>query len=179
MLLLIVGCMISYVHLSWRSAHVDLLPLLCDLSTWFLPLWIRASVFVPFFTVSRCLCPASRPPRPPERETHRAASGDRASFTRAAAEAEPPGLPAAVRQAAPEDDRPAADRHGPRAPHPAAEEDRGGHVLTPAAAGDHEGLVLEFNWRKGQQKVGRKTKETFFYFKNHKPGWSTVCSLCV
>lgn len=97
---------------------------------------------------SLCLCHPARPPRPAEREAHRAASGDGAAFTRAAAEAQPPGLSATVRQAAPENDRPASDRHRPRPPHPAAEEDRGGHVLTPATAGDHEGLVLEIIRRK-------------------------------
>lgn len=58
-----------------------------------------------------------RPARPAERETHRAAPGDRASFARAAAEAKPPRLPAAVRQAAPEDDGPASDSHRPRSPY--------------------------------------------------------------
>lgn len=107
-------------------------------------------------TLFQCVT-LSRPSRPSEREAHRAAPGDGASCARAAAEAKPPGLSAAVRQAAPEDDRPASDRHGPRPPPPAAEEDRGGHVLTPAAAGDHEGLVLGFNGR--EQTVGRKVQK--------------------
>lgn len=77
-----------------------------------------------------------------KREAHRAAPGDGAPFPGAPSQAEPPRLTAAVCQTFAEDDGPASDRHGPRAPHPAAEEDGGGHVLTPAAAGDHEGLVL-------------------------------------
>lgn len=84
-----------------------------------------------------CLCNPSRPPRPAECEAHREASGDGSSFFGAAAEAKPPRLPATVRQAASENDRPASDRHRPRPPHPAAEEDGGGHVLAPVAAGDH------------------------------------------
>lgn len=86
--------------------------------------------------------PPSRPAGPAERAAHRAAAGDGAPLPGAAPEGQPPRLPAAVRQAAAEDDGPAADRDRPRAPHPAAAQDRGGHVLTPAAAGDREGLVL-------------------------------------
>lgn len=101
----------------------------------------------------------SRPPGPPEREAHREASGDGASFSGAAAETKPPGLSAAVRQAAPEDDGPASDSHQSRPPHPAAEEDRGGHVLTPTAAGDHEGLVLVTHRSRRQvQKSAKKCK---------------------
>lgn len=62
----------------------------------------------------------SRPARPAECEAHRAASGDGASFTGAAAEAKPSRLSAAVCQAAPEDDRPASDSHRSRPSHPAA-----------------------------------------------------------
>jgi len=92
-----------------------------------------------------CLPPSapSRPAGPAERAAHRAAAGDGAPLPGAAPEGQPPRLPAAVRQAAAEDDGPAADRDRPRAPHPAAAQDRGGHVLTPAAAGDREGLVLD------------------------------------
>lgn len=58
-----------------------------------------------------CLCHSSRPSRPAEREAHRAASGDGASLSGAAAEAKPPRLSAVVRQATPENDGPASDRH--------------------------------------------------------------------
>lgn len=112
-----------------------------------------------------CLCNPSRPPRPAERKAHRAASGNGSPFARAAAEAKPPSLSATVRQTAPENDGPASDRHRPRPPHPAAEEDRGGHLLTPTAAGDHEGLVLELN-RKKRTSREREVKERIkrFYF---------------
>lgn len=112
-------------------------------------MWLLFFIYFVFlsyhFNIFPCLFNPSRSARPSECEAHRTASGDSSSFTGAAAEAEPPRLSAAVRQAAPEDDRPASDRHGPRPPHPAAEEDRGGHVPTPTAAGDHEGLVLELH----------------------------------
>lgn len=101
------------------------------------------------------LCRPSRPARPAQREAHREAPGDGPSLSGAAAEAQPPGLLAAVRQAAPENDRPAPDRHRPRALHPAAEQDGGGHVLAPAAAGDHEGLVLNV-----PPEAGRRRKRT-------------------
>lgn len=104
-----------------------------------------------------CLC-NSRPPRPAECEAHRAASRDGAPFAGAAAEAKPPRLSATLRQGAPENDRPASDRHRPRPPHPAAEEDGGGHVLTPTAAGDHEGLVLEFSRRKRTRREKGQNK---------------------
>lgn len=107
------------------------------------------------------LCNTCRPPGPAEREAHRAASGDGAPLSGAAAEAEPPHLSAAVRQAAAEDDRPASDRHRPRAPHTAAEEDGGGHVLTPSAAGDHEGLVLELHRRKKDQAEKERLKRFY------------------
>lgn len=112
------------------------------------------------------VCNPHRPPRPPEREAHRAASGDGASLAGAPAQAKPPGLCAAVRQTAAEDDRSASDRHRPRSPHAAAEEDGGGHVPTPTAAGDHEGLVLELDRRK--REVDRKpnyskTKKVLFF----------------
>lgn len=102
------------------------------------------------------LCDPSRPPRPAEREAHREASGDGPPFFGAAAEAEPPGVLATVCEAASENDRPASDRHRPRPPHPAAEEDGGGHVLAPAAAGDHEGLVLT---GQVEEKKGKKNRE--------------------
>lgn len=102
------------------------------------------------------LCDPSRPAWPAECEAHRAASGDGASFTRAAAEAKPPRLSAAVCQAAPENDGPASDSHRSRPRHAASEEDGGGHVLTPLAAGDHEGLVLEFNIRRTQKHEKKK-----------------------
>ena len=107
-----------------------------------------------------CLCHSSRPSRPAEREAHRAASGDGASLSGAAAEAKPPRLSAAVRQAAPENDGPASDRHWPRPPHPAAEEDGDWHVLTPTVAGDHEGLVLDFNKSKKKEKKKKKGQAT-------------------
>lgn len=109
-----------------------------------------------------CLCNPSRPPWPAEREAHRAAPGDGAPLTGAAAEAKPPRLSAAVCQAATENDRPASDCHRPRSPHPAAEEDGGGHVLTPAAAGDHEGLVLEIQREKRTSRE-RGIKERFYF----------------
>lgn len=109
-----------------------------------------------------------RPTRPAEREAHREAPGDGSPLSGAAAEAQPPGLPAAVCQAAPEDDRPASDRHRPRALHPAAEQDGGGHVLAPAAAGDHEGLVLsvppEAERRKKQADKRESAVGVFFCF---------------
>lgn len=103
-----------------------------------------------------CLCDLTRPPGPAQCEAHRAASGDGASFSGAAAEAKPSGLSAAVRQAAAEDDGPASDRHRSRPPHPAAEEDRGRHMFAPAAAGDHEGLVLELRSTRLQKGLKRK-----------------------
>lgn len=103
----------------------------------------------PPVTTVFCLAVLSpRPPGPVERQAHRAAPGDGAAFTGTAAQSQPPGLPAAVRQTAPEDDRPATDRHRSRAPHAAAQEDRGGHVAASAATGDHEGLVLEMRPRR-------------------------------
>lgn len=90
-----------------------------------------------------------RPSRLAEREAHRASPRDGSSFFGAAAEDQPPRLSAAVREAAPENDRPASDRHRPRPLHPAAEEEGGGHVSAPAPAGDHEGLVL--NTDKGRK----------------------------
>lgn len=78
-----------------------------------------------------------RPSRPAEREAHRVSPGDGASLFGVAAEDQPPRLPAAVCEAAPENDRPAPDRHQPRPLHPAAEEEGGGHISAPAAAGDH------------------------------------------
>lgn len=100
----------------------------------------------------------SRPSRPSQCETHRAAPGDGAPLAGAAAEAKPPRLSPTVCQGAPENDRPAADRHRPRPPHPAPEEDRGGHVPTPAAAGDHEGLVLDCT-RRNEENRGRRDKK--------------------
>lgn len=106
-------------------------------------------------------CRPSRPTRPAQREAHREAPGDGSSLAGAAAEAQPPGILAAVCQAAPENDRPASDRHRPRAPHPAAEQDGGGHVLAPATAGDHEGLVLNVPLEAGGRwKGGGQEKQT-------------------
>lgn len=101
-----------------------------------------------------------RSSRPAEREAHRVSPGDGASLLGAAAEDQPPRLPAAVRQAAPENDRPAADRHQPRPLHPAAEEEGGGHVSAPAAAGDHEGLVLNMDKerKEGPQEINRNVR---------------------
>lgn len=65
----------------------------------------------PEMSVIDPLCDLSRPSRPAECEAHRAASGDGATFAGAAAEAKPPRLSATVRQGAPENDRPASDRH--------------------------------------------------------------------
>lgn len=96
------------------------------------------------------LCNPFRSAWPAERETHRAASGDSASFVRAPTEAQPSRLPAAVRQAAPEDDGPPPDCHRPCAPHRAAKEDRGGHAPAPSATGDNQGLVLGFKRKRGQ-----------------------------
>lgn len=94
-----------------------------------------------------------RPSRPAEREAHRVSPGDGASLFGAAAEDQPPRLPAAVREAAPENDRPAPDRHQPCPLHPAAEEEGGGHVSAPTAAGDHKRLVLNTDKeRKGASR---------------------------
>lgn len=98
-----------------------------------------------------------RPAWTAEREAHRAASGDGASLPGAASENKPPRLSAAVCQGAPEDDGPASDGHRPRPAHPAAEEDGGGHVPTPPAAGNHEGLVLKIKKNKTKKvKKGQK-----------------------
>lgn len=126
-----------------------------------------------------CLCHLSRPSRPSEREAHWAASGDSAPFVGAAAEAQSPRLSATVCQAAPENDRPATDRHRPRPPHPAAEENWGGHVLTPTAAGDHQRLVLECagrDKRTSREKWEEKRKR--LYFQNHELWNEKMKPLC-
>lgn len=83
-----------------------------------------------------------RSARTAERQAHRGSAGDGPSLSGAAAEDQPPRLAAALRQGSAEDDGPAAAGDQPRPADPADEGDGGGLVLTPAPAGDHEGLVL-------------------------------------
>lgn len=85
---------------------------------------------------------SSRSSRTAERQAHRGSSGDGSSLPGAAAEDQPSRLAPALRQGPAEDDGPAAAGDRPRPADPADEGDGGGLVLTPAAAGDHEGPVL-------------------------------------
>lgn len=83
-----------------------------------------------------------RPPRLAEREAHRGHPRQPAAGPGTAAQAESPRVLSAVRQGAPEDDRPQADRHRARAATACDQEDRDRHEPSPPAPGDLQGLVL-------------------------------------
>lgn len=78
-----------------------------------------------------------------EPKSHRGAPGWGSSDSGVPAEGSPPRVSAPLRQTAAEDDGPAVAGCWTCTQHPPTEEERAGHVSSPALTGDHAGPLLE------------------------------------